>query len=186
MKVYTVKKPGLNTDREYQAYSDLLEAIGIDIADVPRTPEPGTTNRWLYVWQDKSLAERFASELRARLRDSSWHVHEFDLQEPAQRGPLAPLTILSIPTSEGTEFRLEPTSQERILTHFPNARPSGQVTFSTQVRADYERQLGPVWDQVILLLTGIPEEAVGRLGGVRIVTPDGQTLHERVPVAACE
>ena len=63
MKVYTVKKHGLNTDREYQAYVDLLQDIGIDIADVPRIPEPGTTNRWLYVWQSKPLAERFAREL---------------------------------------------------------------------------------------------------------------------------
>src|SRR4051794_11853055 len=99
MKVYTVRKRGPNTDREFQAYVDLLEDIGIDIADVPRTPEPGTTNRWLYVWQSKPLAERFVRELRARLRDPSWFVHEFDSPEPAQRGPLAPLTILSIPTS---------------------------------------------------------------------------------------
>jgi hypothetical protein len=184
MEAYTVRKHAPNTDREHQAYVELLQDIGIDIADVPRTPEPETANRWLYVWQSKPLAERFARELGARLRDSAWFVHEFDLPEPAERGPLAPLTILSIPTSEGTEFRLEPTSQERILTHFPNARPAGKVVFAAQVRADYERQHGPVWDQVITVLTGIPEESVARLGGVRIVTSEGQTLHERVPVAA--
>jgi hypothetical protein len=187
MKVYTVKKHGLNTDREYQAYVDLLQDIGIDIADVPRIPEPGPTNRWLYVWQSKPLAERFARELGARLRDSSWFVYEFDVpadEQSSQRGPLAPLTIVSIPTSEGTEFRLEPTSQERILTHFPNAHPAGKVPFPAQVREDYERQHGPVWNQVIMVLTGIPEEAVARLGGVRVVTHEGQLLHERLPVAA--
>jgi hypothetical protein len=187
MKAYTVRKDGPNTDREYKAYVDLLQDIGIDIADVPRTPEPGTTNRWLYVWQKKPLAERFARELGARLRDPSWFVHELDVpadQQPTERGPLAPLTIFSIPTSEGTEFRLEPTSQERVLTHFPNARPAGKVTFSAQVRREHERQNGPVWDQVIMALTGISEDAVTHLGGVRIVTPEGQMLHERVPVAA--
>jgi hypothetical protein len=188
MLVYTVRKAGPNTDREFQAYLDLLQQIGIDIADVPRTPEPGTTNRWLYVWHDKKLAERFARELGERLRDRSWHVHEFEVADdrPAaeQRGPLAPLTILSIPTAEGTEFRLESSSQERVLTHFPNARVVGQVSFPAQVREDFERQHGPVWDQVILLLTGVPHEAVDRLGGVRIVTPDGRLLHERAPAAA--
>ena len=185
MRVYTVRKPGPNTDREFQAYIDLLQDIGIDIANVPRTPEPGTTNRWLYLWKSKPQAERFARELGGRLRDRSWYVHEFDLpdDEPLdeQRGPLAPLTILSIPTSEGTEFRLEPASQERIMQHFPNARVVGQVTFPTQVPNDYEHRHGPVWDQVIILLSGIPEEAVARLGGVRIVTPEGRVLHERVP-----
>lgn len=184
MRVYTVTKSDPNTDREYEAYIDLLEEIGIDITDVPRTPEPGTMNRWLYVWQNRSLAERFARELGARLRDPSFFVHEFDLPEPAQRGPLAPLTIISIPTSEGTEFRLETTSQDRILTHFPNARPTGKVTLPAQTRADFERQHGSVWDQVITLLAGISEDSVARLGGIRIVTPEGRTLHERVPAVA--
>ena len=42
-------------------------------------------------------------------------------------------------------------------------------------------QHGPVWNQVIIILTGIPDEAVDRVGGVRIVTPDGRLLYERVP-----
>jgi hypothetical protein len=94
MKVYTVKKQGANTDREFQAYIDLLEDIGIDVTNVPRTPEPGTTNRWLYVWTNKLLAERFARELGARLRDPSWLVHEFELPNDhvpdEARGPGSP------------------------------------------------------------------------------------------------
>ncbi len=189
MRVYTVRKGGPSTDQEFQAYIDLLQDVGIDIADVPRTPEPGTTNRWLYVWKSKLHAERFARELGARLRDRSWQVYELDVPDDwpldEQRGPLAPLRILSIPTSEGTEFRLEGTSLERILRHFPNAPVVGQVTFPTQVRADYERPHGPVWEQVISRLTAIPDEAVARLGGVRIVTLEGRVLHERVPADVC-
>jgi hypothetical protein len=194
MKVYTVRKQGANTDREFQAYIDLLQDIGIDISNVPRTPEPGTPNRWLYVWTNKILAERFARELGARLHDPSWFVHEFELPDDhvpdEARGPLAPLTIVSIPTSEGTEFRLEAKSQERILQHFPNARMKGQVKLPqlvlipSQVRKVYERQHGPVWDQVIIILTGIPEEAIDRLGGIRIIDEDGRVLHERLPSAA--
>jgi hypothetical protein len=70
------------------------------------------------------------------------------------------------------------------MLHFPNARVVGQVTFPAQVRHDYERQHGPVWEQVIILLTGIPDEAVARLGGVRIVTPDGRVLCEQIPAVA--
>ena len=62
MRVYTVRKQGLNTDREFQAYVELLQDIGIDVTDVPRTPEPETTNRWLYVWRNKTQAEKFARE----------------------------------------------------------------------------------------------------------------------------
>ncbi len=186
MRVYTVRKPGPNTDREFQAYVNLLEEIGIDIANVPRTPEPDTDHRWLYVWKSKPLAERFSRELAARLRDPSWEVHEFEVEEE-ERGPLAPLTIRSIPTSEGTAFRLEQKSLERLLQHFPNARLQGeakvpqQVLFPAAVREDFERQHGPVWGQVIIILTGLPEEAISRLGGVRILDGEGHVLHERLP-----
>jgi hypothetical protein len=180
MRVYTVRKSGPNTDREFQTYIDLLQTIGIDVADAPRTPEPGTTNRWLYIWKDKVQAERFARVLGDRLRDPSWRVHEFDVPEDPpfeeRRGPLAPLTIFSIPTSAGTEFRLESASQERIMAHFPNARVVGQVTFPPQARED--------WDHVARLLTGIPDEGVEQLGGMRIVTTEGAILYERLSSGA--
>src|SRR5260370_37011888 len=119
-----------------------------------------------------------AGERGEGLRDRSYYVHEFEIPKDRpmaeQRGPLAPLTILSIPTGDGTEFRLESSSQERILAHFPNARVVGQVTFPAQVREDYERQHGPVWDEAIILLTGIPADSVVRLGAGRSVTPDGR------------
>jgi hypothetical protein len=183
MRVYTVRKPGPNIDREFQAYIDLLEEIGIDIANVPRTPEPGTTNRWLYVWRSRPQAERFARELGGRLRDSSWTVHEFDLPDE-ERGPLAPLVIWAIPTTEGTVFRLDSKSQARVMHHFPNAKLAGETLFPTDVRHDYERQNGPVWNQVIIILTGIPAEAIDRLGGVRILYENGEILHECLPTNA--
>jgi hypothetical protein len=170
----------------------LLEEIGIDLTNVPRVLEPGTTNRWLYVWKSKPEAERFARELGVRLRDPSWSVHGFELPRE-EFGPLAPLTILSIPVNNGTVFRLEGNSQARIMQHYPNARLLGEVVqrggvvqpggvvFPHDVREDFEGQHGPVWDQVIILLTGVPEEAIDRLGGIRIVTLNGEVLYERLP-----
>ncbi len=188
MRVYTVRKPEFNTDREFQAYIDLLEEIGIDIANVPRTPEPGTTNRWLYVWRSRPQAERFARELGRRLRDPSWAVHEFDIPDE-ERGPLAPLVIWAIATAEGTLFRLDPKSQARVMHHFPNARLGGEylfprdILFPRQVREDYERQHGAVWNQVIIILTGIPDDSIDRLGGVRILSENGEVLHESIPTS---
>jgi len=187
MRTYTVRKvPGPNTDKEYQVYVNLLQDIGIDIADARRTPEPGTDNRWLHVWESKSLAERFARELRTRLRDESWEVHGFEVADDQSsadsRGPLAPLTVVSIATSEGTDFELEPASQERILAHFPNARLVGTLSYSDEVRQDYETIHGPIWDQVIIGLTGISEAAIASLGGIRIVEEEGgQVLYARLP-----
>ena len=191
MRVYTVRKPEPNTDQEFQAYTALLEQIGIDLANAPRVLEPGTTNRWLYVWKSKPHAERFARALGMRLHDPSWVVHEFDLPHE-ELGPLAPLTILSIPMNGGTVFRLEANSQARIMQHYPNARMRGEVVqpdgvmFPHDVREDFERQHGPVWDEVITVLTGISEEEVAGLGGIRIVTLNGEVLYERLPSTVSE
>jgi len=180
MPVYTVERPGGTKDQEYQAYVDLLEEIGIDITNVPRTPEPGTTNRWLYVWRDSVQAERFARELQRRTRDPLWRVHEFELRAE-EHGPLAPLTILSIPTSEGTAFRLEPNSQERLTRHYPNAPLAGEIFLSERDWEALEQQQGTIWNQLVKWLTGMPDQLLGQLGGIRVVDEDGAVLYERLP-----
>ena len=135
MRVYTVKKPEPNTDHEFQAYIDLLEEIGIDITDVPRTPEPGTTNRWLYVWRSKPQAERFARELGGRLRDPSWAVHEFDIPDE-ERGPAGAVDHLG--NSNCRRNRISSGSEEPSQGNapFPKRQAGGRNGRSqTQVRA---------------------------------------------------
>jgi hypothetical protein len=187
MQVYTVrKKGGLNTDEEFQAYVDLLEEIGIDISSVPRTREPETDNYWLYVWRSRTQAERFARELGARLHDPSFEVHPFEIPNE-DRGPLAPLTIQAIPTRQGTIFRLAPRSLGRVMLHFPNAPLKGELTLPREVHLptrmgeDDQRTQGPDWDEIIATLTGLPEDAIEELGGIRILAEDGRVLHQQLP-----
>jgi hypothetical protein len=188
MEVYTVRKSeGFNTDREFQAYVDLLEEIGIDISSVPRTHEKGTNNYWLYVWRSRTQAERFARELGDRLHDPSFVVHgPFEIPNE-DRGPLAPLTIRAIPTRHGTIFRLEARSLGRVMLHFPNATLKGEVTLPREVhrptRVDEgdQRTQAPAWDEIIATLTGLPEDAIAELGGIRILTEDGRVLHQQLP-----
>ncbi len=192
MQVYTVtSKRGFNEDREFQAYIDLLEEIGVDISNAPRVREPGTQNDWVYVWTNRTQAERFARELGRRLRDDSFYVRDFRIPGgEEERGPLAPLTIRSIPTREGTVFRLESRSMDRVMRHFPNAMLRGEVTGRGAVLApegsgeDGWRQDVPEWESIITQLTGLDEEAVARLGGIRILDEDGRVLHQRLPVDA--
>ena len=89
MDVFTMTKPGGTRDHEFEAYTRLLEDIGVDVANVPRIPEPGTRRRWLYAWRRKEEAEGFARELKLRTRDGSWHVSQFKVDEE-DRGPVAP------------------------------------------------------------------------------------------------
>jgi hypothetical protein len=177
MRVYTVHKPDGTKDREFEAYKGLLEESGIDLSQVPRTQEPGTGHRWLYVWNDRTFAERFRRELSTRTRDPSWEVYEFD-QPQEEVGPLAPLDIVAEHTSDGTVFRLAPTSQERIMRSFPNAHLTGEVFWGTERQRTHEHDRGPIWDQVASTLTGLSAEQLETLGGYRIVEWVEKVLYE--------
>jgi hypothetical protein len=177
MLVFTVMKPGGTKDHEFEAYKALLEEIGIDLSNVPRVREPGTARRWLYVWRDRAYAQRFARELGARTRDSSWTVQELD-HSVEESGPLAPLDVIAEPVADGTAYRLSTASQERIMRRFPNAQLAGDVFFSAQTLHDYEHDRGQVWDQVTTLLSGLSADQVNELGGYRVYETVGRTLYE--------
>ncbi len=89
---FTVTRPGGTKDGEFAAYARLLEKRDIDLTRTPRTPEPGTENRWLYVWEDREAAEAFAQELRKGSRDKAWIVREVS-SEQVSEGPLGPVEI---------------------------------------------------------------------------------------------
>ena len=177
MRAYTVIMPGGTNNHEFDAYKGLLEEAGVDLSTVPRTHEPETPNRWLYVWRERALAERFARELRLRTRNRNWEVNEFERGQD-EIGPLAPLDIIAFRHPEGETFRLTPASQERIMRRFPDARLSNEVFWSKETRNDYERQHGSIWNQTAIILMGLSERQVQQLGGYRVISPDGSVLHE--------
>jgi hypothetical protein len=169
-RAYTVRKRGGNNDREFQAYIDLLEEIGIDIANVPRTAEKGTTNRWLYVWHNRTQAERFAREIGKRLRQDDWVVEDVEISGDEDLGALAPLIVLAIDTPGWRTYLLDSRSQARIMRHYPNARLfSGEIPFPSKLIHDYPEIQTALGNQVVQKLTGLSDEAIDRLGGARIV-----------------
>lgn len=181
MRLFTVTKPGGTKDYEFEAYTKLLEDVGIDLSNVPRTAEPGTNRRWLYTWKKKEEADSFAGELKRRTRDNSWYVHPFEA-EGEQRGPVAPIDIYTTQDPQGFTYALSPTSRERIIVAFPHTKLYPSLFLSTGTQQDIVRQHGDNWwDQVCKLLTGLTEEQVHSLGGYRIFQPSGAVWHEELP-----
>jgi hypothetical protein len=181
MDVFTVTKPGGTRDYEFEAYTRLLQESGVDVANVPRVPEPETQRRWLYTWTRKEEAEGFANELRHRTRDGSWHVHQFEIKEEA-RGPVAPLDIYEVHENE-REFKyyLGPASRERVVRAFPHTKVY-PVTISQQNLESIKQQHGEQWwDQLSILVTGLSKEKVLSLGGYRLILPYGEIGHEELP-----
>jgi hypothetical protein len=182
MEVFTVTKPGGTRDYEFEAYTRLLEEVGVDVGNVPRVPEPETTRHWLYTWRRKEEAEAFARELRRRTRDGSWHVYQFNIAEEA-RGPVAPLDIFEVRNEDqGFMYYLAPASRERIIRAYPNTRLLANITISQRDLEGISGQHGDRWwDQMGRELTRLTREQVLSLGGYRVILPYGGIGHEELP-----
>jgi hypothetical protein len=184
MLVYSVTKPVGTKDREFEAYTRLLEEVGIDVSNSPRVPEPGTDRRWLYAWKREIEAERFAAELRRRTGDREWFVYRFE--DPCdERGPVAPLEIASVPEQDGYTYFLTPSSRERVVSAFPGTKLPGGLNVAVGAQQDYLRDKGEEWWlELSRHLTGRTDEEIDSLGGVRIIVGEDTVAFQRIPTAA--
>lgn len=184
LPVYSVTKPVGTKDREFEAYTRLLEEVGIDVSNSPRVPAPGTDRRWLYAWKKETEAERFAAELRRRTGDREWLVYRFE--NPVDvRGPVAPLEIASVPEQDGYRYYLTPASRERVVSAFPGTKLPGGLNVAVGVQQDSLRKKGDDWwMEVSRLLTGRTDEEIGALGGIRVVIGEEVVAFQRIPTAA--
>ncbi len=181
MEVFTVTKPGGTKDNEFESYTRLLEEIGIDVANVPRIPEPETHRRWLYTWRRREEAEAFARELRLRTRDGSWQVYQFNMEEESL-GPVAPLDIYEARDEvDGFKYYLAPASRERVIRAYPHTKVY-PITISKQDLEVMKSQFGETWwDQLSISVTGLSHEKILTLGGYRVILPGGKIGHEELP-----
>jgi len=182
--VYTVTKPVGTKDKEFEAYTRLLEEVGIDVSNSPRVPEPGTDRRWLYAWEKKIEADRFAAELRRRTGDAGWIVRQSE-HSAEDRGPVAPLDIASVPEQDGYTYYLTPASRERVVAAYPGTKLPAGITVTIGDQQDLLREKGTYrWMEISRLLTGRSDDEIDSLGGVRVIIGEDTVAFQRIPRAA--
>lgn len=57
--------------------------------------------------------------------------------------------------TEGVTYRLHPTSADRIRQTFPGVRVAPSVYVGYTTRDEFEALHGPMWPQIVILLTGV-------------------------------
>jgi hypothetical protein len=179
---FTVTHDGGMDAHEFQAYARLMNRWGIDVADTPRTPEPGTHARWLPAWEDRPEAERFAQEMRADTRNRAWAVYPVDGGR-VTRGPLGPVDIYVGRRSDGCAYGLSPYSLALIHKRFPEARPVRALSIQTEMQPDLRASQGHLWDQVARIVTGLTDEQLTELGGYRLYEPRRKEFVRQPPLA---
>lgn len=84
-------------------------------------------------------------------------------REPAEPDASQNIIVAIGFQNEGVTYRLHPTSATRIRDAFPEVRVAPSVYVGYTTRADFEALHGPMWPQIVILLTGL----------------DGNKLHKR-------
>jgi hypothetical protein len=183
---FTVTRPGGTKDAEFQAYARLLRQLGKDLGKLPRVPEPGTSRRWLYVWNTEEEARAFADELKKRTRDAAWAV--VDVNAAASEGPLGPILIQMTRQADGLTFALHPLSRAVIRSGFPRAVSSASTaSIDTATWYEFRKERGGLDElvrQIAPSLTGLDSAELDALGYAVVDADSDETLVFRPPAMA--
>jgi len=74
----------------------------------------------------------------------------------------------------GATFQLTPETRRMLESRLPGwSRGPSAVFLAAERRWDFKLMRGPMWAQVVMLLTGLTEDQVRDLGGFTFVIPEG-------------
>jgi hypothetical protein len=84
---------------------------------------------------------------------------------------MSPIVIEVGKQMNGATFRLSPKTEAMLASHIPDWSPASSVFVSFDTQWDFDRLQGPMWGQIAMLLTGLSEEQIQRLGGFIFMSP---------------
>jgi hypothetical protein len=176
---FTVTRDDAGTkDAEFEAYARLLRQQGVDLGKLPRSPEPNSGRRWLYVWDSQDKAQAFADELRKRTRDNAWIV--VPVEAPPSEGPMGPIIVQVGRRASGLVFGLHPLSRAMIQSAFREVKGSAStVAINFESFQDFVTTHGSLENlarEVIPMLSGLKQEELEKLGFALIEEGTHQTL----------
>lgn len=95
----------------------------------------------------------------------------------SQAKPLrGPIKIQVNRQVQGTTYALDDESRRAIAASFPGVRAVPTVYVSTETESDFEEIHGKIWNQIALVLTGLPSTKLRELGVVLIDPFSKQTV----------
>lgn len=84
----------------------------------------------------------------------------------------SPLTIFVGYQNNGATYQFDPISREKIQETFPSSQQAKTIFVGFDTKDDFEKQHGPIWKQIILLLSGVSaSELIEKFGTIYIKIP---------------
>ena len=140
----------------------------------PRWCSARSLRKWLHVWDNRGEAELFANRLRHVTGNRDWEVYDLSpsyLLGDGQDGRSGPVEILVGRQGDGTSYGLHPNSLKLIRQRFPLVHPRPSVFIGSNRQTDIDANVGTIYNQVALILTGLSSRLLDELGGFRVVDP---------------
>lgn len=82
------------------------------------------------------------------------------------------LVVYQSADREGSTFSLSPTTRRVLKQKFGEAvHPAPRVFIAHETNEDYHRLHGDLWKQIVLLLTGLREDLLSKIGTVEFRDP---------------
>lgn len=84
---------------------------------------------------------------------------------------------------DGATFRLSPKARAFLRSRIDDLPSRSSIFVADETGSIFEHYHGPMWEQLVMILTGLNEEQLSELGGFEFVTAiDGKVLFESSPV----
>ena len=166
---FTVNRTdGMTKDAEFEAYARLLRQQGIDLGKLPRVPEPGTGNRWLYVWDSRQQAD-FRRGAKKTHSGQCLGCHRSRCA--AVRRADRPIIVQVGRRAGGLVFGLHPLSRVMIKSAFPDTRGTATtVSINFETLQDFlttHVSIEKLAREVVPTLTGLTLQELEKLGYAR-------------------
>lgn len=94
-----------------------------------------------------------------------------------------PLVIYVGRQTDGCVYQLPPSSRTRIENKFPHAHVAPSLFIGWKTETDIKRATSSHWRQIVIILTGLTDDQVAQLGGVRICDPLDESVVWESPVS---
>jgi len=100
---------------------------------------------------------------------------------PASSGRRARIRIDVGVQAEGCTYALGPNAVAAIAERFPDARPARSIYVGYGTREAFEEAHGPMWEQIVTLLTGLTPERLAAHADVVVFDPATDKVLKKFP-----
>jgi hypothetical protein len=99
-----------------------------------------------------------------------------------RRGSMSKIIVEVGEQADGATFRLSPKTRTFLSSRFGDLRPPSSVFVSNETASDFQHYYGPLREHLLMILTGLGESELKKVGAVEFVNPgDGKVLLESSP-----